>query len=156
MKRAKIEPAQKTADLKPIPILDQQGVTLGPLARSLFERLPVPIMKGNGKGQMSLTGALKAGCTNKTTLVRVAMTDASQKKQFEDPEEDDVDDKSRESKANVIDVSADDLLNKGEFYRRQLQNHSVSMFHRQIINRNKSDASSQAQGELALKGKKKN
>ena len=53
-------------------------------------------------------------------------------------------------------VNADDLVNKDEFYRRQLQNHSVSMFHRQIATRTANDSGAQAAEELAARGKKRN
>ena len=55
-----------------------------------------------------------------------------------------------------MEVRADNLLNKDEFYRRQLQNHSVAMFHRQIATRAANDAGSKMQEELAAKGKKRN
>ena len=65
-------------------------------------------------------------------------------------------DLENEKRRRVVDVSADDLLNKDEFYRRQLQNHSLSMFHRQVVTRNKADDTAAAQEELAIKGKKRN
>ena len=58
--------------------------------------------------------------------------------------------------AAVVNVSADDLVNRDEFYRRQLQNHSVSMFHRQVVTRNQTGDDTEAQEALALRGKKRN
>jgi hypothetical protein len=42
-------------------------------------------------------------------------------------------------KRKVTEIRADDLLNKEDFYRRQLMDHSVHEFHKQVLNRSKND-----------------
>ena len=87
---------------------------------------------------MSLTAALKGGSASSRgigaqPLIKVTKKNpvdiAARPKPTDD--DDDADEaESRQKVASVVEVSADDLVNRDEFYRRQLQNHSVSMFHR--------------------------
>ena len=121
------------------------GVELDPMAKSLFERLPVP-QKMNARhedGVMSLTAALKGNTASSRgigtqPLIKVTKKNpadtAARPRQVDDDDAEELHE-SKQKVASVVDVSADDLVNRDEFYRRQLQNHSVSMFHRQIVTR---------------------
>ena len=138
------------------------------MARGLFERLPVPSSdlastkavhtKSSKEQSVSLTAALKEGGSKASGLIRVVSRSnptpdaASLGNREAAAGEDDEEEDGRQ----IMEIRGDDLVNKDEFYRRQLQNHSVSMFHRQIISRAKTDSGAQMQEELATKGKKRN
>ena len=71
---------------------------------------------------MSLTAALKQG-KNGTSAIKISTPKMLVRKEVDDPEDFDKDIGGQGKKKNlatVVDVSADDLLNKGEFYRKQL------------------------------------
>ena len=134
------------------------------MAKSLFERLPVPQKNARHEdGVMSLTAALKGNTTSSRGIGTQPLIKVTKKNpaviaaQPQPTDEDDADEvESRQKVASVVEVSADDLVNRDEFYRRQLQNHSVSMFHRQIVTRTQNDSAAQAQEQLASRGKKRN
>ena len=46
-------------------------------------------------------------------------------------------------KTNVTEIRADDLINKEDYYKGQLRNHSLAMFKKQTLERQKGDHLSQ-------------
>ena len=90
---------------------------------------------GKGKQSSSLTAALKKADSS-GAVVRKPVAKLEKDKHLVGGDRDEED----KFESRVVDVHADSLLNKDEFYRRQLQNHSVSMFHRQIATRAANDA----------------
>ena len=142
------------------------AVDLDPMAKSLFARLPVPAEQSGGQAK-SLTAALKNQATAPGSIkVLNKPKPVAQPKGRQEEDEDPrgvgngpLSMAEKDKKLEVVDVKADDLVNRDEFYRRQLQHHSVSMFHRQLVTRNHTQGGEDAaegQETLALRGKKRN
>ena len=68
-------------------------------------------------------------------------------------EDDDEDEGNTDEKRNVVNVKTSDLVNKEEFYRNQLKQHSLLQFRDQTLARLKANSLS---SDLVSKGKAKN
>ena len=121
--------------------LNKSDVKLDPMAEGLFAKLPIPKeskkmqYQKNDTATISLTAAFR-GQKNGEAYGVIKIDDRGKlNSKTADTAADDLVEDANGQK--MVEVSADDLVNKEDFYRRHLQSHSISMFHKQVLSKAK-------------------